>query len=168
MNKREEARSRALQDAIGALGYPGFINLFTEVEVEQSHDPGVVLMAALSCDKVDERVVESLPWLVLRYESLDWQWLVREAQRRAVQNRLGFVVALALEVAASGDCSMERLTMLSNIEERLFECRIDKEDTGWQKMPAARKKAVREARSTEAKQWRLLTEVRAQDLAYDY
>jgi hypothetical protein len=167
VSKKDEARSRALRDALGALGYPGFMNLFTEMEREFLQDPGIVLMAALACDKLEERVVEALPWVVLRFESLDWEWLVTEAKRRGVQNRLGFVVGMALKVAAEGRVtSMDRLTHLSVIEEKLFECRVEKEDVKWPAVPAAERPAVKERRSAEARQWGLLTDLRVDDLAY--
>lgn len=167
MSKKDEARSRALRDALGALGYPGFMNLFTEMEREFLQDPGIVLMAALACEKLEERVVEALPWLVLRFESLDWEWLVTEAKRRGVQNRLGFVVGLALKVAAEGRVtSMERLTQLSVIEEKLFECRVEKEDVKWPAVAAAQRPALKERRSSEARQWGLLSDLRVDDLVY--
>ncbi len=166
MTKKDQARSRTLRDALGALGYPGFVNLFTEIEAEFNHDPAIVLMAALSCNHLDERVVEALPWLVLRYPDMDWQWMVREARRRNAQNRLGFVVGLALRVAASSDGNMEKLARLSSVEEELFEYRLEKEDAQWQRVAPGQRESLRESRSNEAKQWRLLTELTDQDLAY--
>ncbi|MBI4891432.1 MAG: hypothetical protein HY821_12470 [Acidobacteria bacterium] len=167
MSKKDEARSRALRDAIGALGYPGFVNLFTEMEREFLQDPGIVLMAALACERLEERVIEALPWLVLRFEHLDWEWLVAESKRRGVQNRLGFVVGMALRVAAEGRVTtMERLTMLSGIEERLFECRVEREDAKWPSVPPPQRESLRERRSREARQWGLLSDLRIDDLVY--
>lgn len=165
MGKRDDARSRALRDALGALGYPGFLTLFSEIEAEEGgHDPAVVLMAALACERLDERVVEALPWLILRYERMDWEWLFGEARRRSVQNRLGFVVGLALKAAAGGTASMERLTQLAAIEEELFACRLNKEDGQWQDLPASRRQWIKERRSREAAQWGILSDLRPQDL----
>ncbi len=156
-----------MRDALGALGYPGFMNLFTEMEREFLQDPGVVLMAALACEKLEERVVEALPWLVLRFESLDWEWLVAEAKRRGVQNRLGFVVGMALKVAAEGRVTtMDRLTHLSVVEEQLFECRVDKEDIRWLAVAPAERQVLKERRTREARQWGLLSELRVDDLGY--
>ena len=152
---------------MGALGYPPFMNLFTEMEAEYQHDAGIVLMAALSCEKLDDRVVEALPWVVLRFETLDWAWLVAEARRRQVQNRLGFVVGMALKVAAEGRVTtMERLTRLSALEEELFECRLEKEDLKWVAVAPAQRKARTERRSRDAKQWGLFSEMQVDDLAY--
>ncbi|MBN9659618.1 MAG: hypothetical protein J0H49_15655 [Acidobacteria bacterium] len=165
--KKDLARSRVLRDSLGALGYPGFVNLFTEMEAEFEHDPAVVLIAALSCENLDDRVVEALPWLILRYNDLDWDWIKKEARQRQAQNRLGFIVSLALRVGASTYGNTEKLLKLSAIEEDLFEYRLDKEDTLCRKLPQGERQWIREARSTEARQWNLLTDLRAQDLSYN-
>jgi hypothetical protein len=164
---RPNARSRALADALGLLGYPGFQTLLTELEKDEAaaQDPAVVLIAALSAGDLDPRVVEALPWLVLRYEHLDWHWTLREARRRKVQNRLGYVVSLALRLAASG-ASSETLTHLSNIEEEIFDMRLDAEDTFCQKVPESGRDWLREARPPEARQWNILSDLRPQDLPY--
>lgn len=165
---RPNARSRALSDALGLLGYPGFQTLLTELERDEAaaQDPAVVLIAALSAGDLDPRVVEALPWLVLRYEHLDWEWALKEAQRRKAQNRLGYVVSLALRLAASGS-SNETLTHLSNIEEEIFSVRLETEDTFCRRIPEAERKWLREARPPEARQWNILSDLRPQDLPYD-
>lgn len=165
--KKEQARSRALCDALGSLGYPGFRNLLAELDEEEvQHDPAVVLLAALSCDHLDERVVEALPWLVMSFDNLDWDWIIREVRRRHAQNRLGYIVCLALRVCATAGADMERLARLSAVEERLFEYRLEKEDTLCRKVPDAERKWLRNSRPAEARQWNLLTDLRAKDLSY--
>lgn len=164
---RLNARSRALSDALGLLGYPGFQTLLTELERDEvaAQDPAVVLLAALASSDLDDRVVEALPWLVLRYPNLDWTWALKEARRRKVQNRLGYVVSLALRVAAS-DGSSEVLMNLSNIEEELFTVRLDAEDTFCQRIPEADRSWLRDARPPEARHWNILSDLRPQDLPY--
>lgn len=166
ITKKEQARSRALCDALGSLGYPGFANLLADLESGEQHDPAVVLLAALSCDHVDERVVEALPWVVMSFDNLDWEWIIREARRRNAQNRLGYIVCLALRVCADGGGSIERLAQLSSVEERIFEYRLDREDTLCRKVPDAERKWLRDSRPIEARQWNLLTDLRAKDLSY--
>ena len=156
-----------MADALGALGYPGLMNLFTEMEAEYNHDPAVVLTAALTCDNLDDRVIEALPWLVLRFPNLDWAWVVRESRSRKTQNRLGFVVTTALRVGASCYGNEELLMKLSAIEESLFEIRLEKEDTLCRRLAAAEREWLREARPAEARQWNLLTDLNPGDLAYD-
>jgi hypothetical protein len=163
--RSDELRERAIKDALGALGYPGFQSLFSGLEAEEGHDPAVVLMAALACDRLDELVVEALPWLVLRFDNLDWQWLLAEARRRGVQNRLGFVVSLAVR-AAAGSLGMDRLTRLAAIEEDLFACRLPKQETRWLRMPPARRHSAAARRSQEAAQWGVPSSLRPDEIRF--
>lgn len=55
------------------------------------------LAAALLLDDLETRVVEALPWLVEKHPGLDWNWLLARAKLGDAQNRLGFLVQLALE-----------------------------------------------------------------------
>lgn len=165
MARSDDLRLRAIQDALGALGYPGFLSLFSEIEAEEGHDPAVVLMAALACDRLEEPVVAALPWLVLRYENLDWNWLVAEARRRGVQNRLGFVVSLALRASAAS-LGMERLTRLAAIEEELFACRLPRQETRWLRLPAARRNSAAARRSEEATQWGMPSCLRSDEIRF--
>ncbi len=122
-------------------------------------------MAALACDRLDEIVVEALPWLVLRYDNLDWQWLLAEARRRGVQNRLGFVVSLAVR-AAAGSLGMDRLTRLAAIEEDLFACRLPKQETRWLRMPPARRQSAAARSSQEAAQWGVPSSLRPDEIRF--
>ena len=156
---------RALKDALGALGYPGFRTLFSGLEAEEGHDPSVVLMAALACDRIEESMLEALPWLVLRFEHLDWRWLIGEVRRRGVQNRLGFVVSLALR-AGAGMLGMERLTRLAAVEEELFACRLEREETRWPRVAPARRPVLAARRGEEAVQWGVPSLLRPVDLRF--
>lgn len=154
-----------MADALMLLGHPGFRTLFYEIEDEPAPDPGVVLIAILSCEDLDRRIVEAAPWIILRFEHLDWEWIIREARARQVQNRLGFLVNLAAQVAADNYFEQERLIFLTRLEERLFECRLDKEDSLCAKrQAAAERQRLRDTRSSEARQWGLLTDMTARDV----
>ncbi len=77
--------SAKLARALACLGYPGFRYL----RRGPKRNPAAVLLAALASDELEVRVAEALPWLVVQYPDLDWEWLVREAKQRDLQNRLG-------------------------------------------------------------------------------
>lgn len=62
-------------------------------------NPAGVLFDALNEADVETRVAEGLPWLALTYVDMDWEWLVQNAKVKDRQNRLGFAVSLATEVA---------------------------------------------------------------------
>ena len=89
------SRKRDFSRDLGALGYPGFSYL----PVRTRRNPAQVLFEALNQPNLDARVAEGLPWLALTYVDMDWNWLVRNAKVHDRQNRLGFAVFLANEVA---------------------------------------------------------------------
>src|SRR4051812_6383833 len=76
------------EDALGALGYPGFAYL----RGARRMNPAELLLLALDSADLPARTVEALPWLPLPFPNLDWEWLLREAKLRNRQNRLGFVL----------------------------------------------------------------------------
>jgi transcriptional regulator with XRE-family HTH domain len=51
-----------------ALGYPGFAYLKSKCKKK---NPGEVLLSALSPKRLESRVAEALPWLLLQYPGLD-------------------------------------------------------------------------------------------------
>ncbi len=154
--------SASLAAALASLGYPGFRQL------RRAHrkNPAVVLFAAIVASEVEVRVVEALPWLVVEYSDLDWEWLIREAKLRDVQNRLGFVVTLARQVAAKrGDASAA--SRLREIVEVLDRARLVREDTLCQaSLSEAERRWLRRTRPVEAIHWNLLTDLNARYLPY--
>src|SRR5256886_6689207 len=92
-----QTASETLASDLAALGYPGLAYL--RPRNWKPKNPGEVLLSALSREDLESRLVEALPWLVLKFWPLDRDWLVREAKLRDLQNRLGFVVTLARRLA---------------------------------------------------------------------
>lgn len=82
---------------LGALGYEPFEYLRGRLL-----NPAAVLLAALCQNDLPARVVEALPWLALHFPDLNRDWLVERAKLHDVQNRLGYVVTLAAQVAGAG------------------------------------------------------------------
>ncbi|HYU44861.1 MAG TPA: hypothetical protein VEK84_01630 [Terriglobales bacterium] len=158
----ESSPKSAFAAELGALGYPAFSHL--ETEVRQA--PAEVLLNALNRSDLDARVAEGLPWLVLTYVEMDWDWLLRTAVSLGRQNRLGFAVTLASEVAQnSGD--NEREDKLRPYLETLERLRLAQEDTFCREsMTQAERAWVREHRSATAAHWNLLTDIVAQQLSY--
>ena len=62
-------------------------------------NPADVLASALARPRLESRLVEALPWLLLRYPDLDADWLVGRARALNLTNRLGFLADLARQVA---------------------------------------------------------------------
>lgn len=148
--------SRATR-AVGALGYDGFAYL----RERQPANPAEVLLRTLGADDLDARVVESLPWLVRAYADLDWDWVVSRAKQLDLQNRLGFVVAVARGLAEA-DHDGETATVLQALEGRLENSRLQRQDAfSRRSMTAAEERWLREHSSPEATHWRMLSTLSA-------
>lgn len=153
-----------LVDELASLDYPGFAYLR---KGRATLNPSQLLLSALSADDLDARVVEALPWLLLRFEQLDTELLVREAKLRDLQNKLGFMAALARQVAESNPRFQERLTGLLDLERRLEGSRLMREETlGSRKMSQRLTAWVRHHRSSLAQHWNVLTDLKTEHLPY--
>jgi transcriptional regulator with XRE-family HTH domain len=157
--------NQLLAKQLGRLGYPGFAYLGKYV---RWRNPTEVLLAALVQNELEARTVEALPWLLQRYPQMDFDWLVGEAKRRDLQNRLGFVATLAREKAERASTSTpECARALQQLESMLEPSRLEREDTFGRK-PSSDfgRQWLRENRSEAARRWNLLTTWRAEDLRY--
>ena len=90
-----ETDDERLTELLAKLGYPGFSYL--RARTPGKH-PFEVLLTALAQKSIDARVAEALPWVAMKYAQPD-SWLVENARKFNLQNRLGFVVSLARRVA---------------------------------------------------------------------
>jgi len=91
-NRRENESQ--LAEELGAMGYAGFAYLAGK----PTRNPAELLFDALERPDLATRIAEGLPWVSLRYPDLDWDWLLSKMKLSNRQNRLGFVVALALQL----------------------------------------------------------------------
>ncbi|HZQ18918.1 MAG TPA: helix-turn-helix transcriptional regulator [Terriglobales bacterium] len=148
---------------LGALGYPAF----SYQPARALHNPAFVLFAALNEPDLDSRVAEGLPWLAWTYaDDLDWKWLVRNAKLHDRQNRLGFTVSLAREVAQARD-DKQRTKTLQQFAQLVEVSRLAREDTYCHdSMTEAEREWLRQSRSSLAKHWNLLTDLKGEQLAY--
>lgn len=149
---------------VAGLGYPGFAYLRSRHWAPKN--PGEVLLTALAQDDLEPRLVEALPWLVQRYSTLDWSWVVREAKVRDLQNRLGFVASLAGQLAVRvGDERTAR--SLVDLAAHLDRSRLAREDTLCRaSLPEPERRWLTEHRPAAAKHWNLLTDWTADALRY--
>lgn len=153
--------SASLAKALADLGYPGFRHL----SGGRSRNPAVILLAAISRHDLEVRVVESLPWLVVEYHDLDWEWLTREAKLRDAQNRLGFIVTLGRRVAEKHHAEAAR--RLREVNELLDRARLVREDTLCQRsLSDAERRWLRRERPADARHWNLLTDLDVERLPY--
>jgi transcriptional regulator with XRE-family HTH domain len=150
-----------LTEMLARLEYPGFVYLTTKTHKK---NPLEFLLTALSQQSLDARVAAALPWVALKFAKPD-SWLVENARKFNLQNRLGFVVTVAKRVAESRN--NPRISELSQLEQALDESRLVKEDF----LPRpprteTEKEWLRSNRTEEATHWNLLTRMRPEHLQY--
>lgn len=161
---RHPLTDRWVEAQLARLGYPGYAYRNRPGAV---HHPEEVLLAGLSLDELDPRLAEALPWLLLRYEGVDERRLADQAKLRNLQNRLGFVVALARQAAERNPGFRRRVEGLTRFEEALEPSRLAREETLGQPHASGRLRAwLREERSDTARHWNLLSDLKVEHLPY--
>ncbi len=147
---------------LAALGYPGFAH----VRAKARRNPAEVLLTALNAANLETRVTEGLPWLALAYADMDWDWAVQNAKLLDRQNRLGFVVTLASQLASKSN-DPHRSGRLGEYAAVLERSRLVKEDTlCHDSLTEAERKWLRANRPAEAAHWNLLTDMKAENLPH--
>jgi len=154
--------AQSLAEGLAALGYPGF----THFNPRRRVNPARLLVDALRMHDLEPRLGEALPWVAWHYADLDWDWVVREAKLHDLQNRLGFVVGLARQVAERKE-QQATAGALAAVEQRLERSRLAREDTlCHESMTQAERRWLRERRSNEAQHWNVLTSLVPDHLSY--
>ena len=82
----------------------------------------------MALDELEPRLIEALPWLFLRFEGFDVEAMTVWAKTRDLQNRLGFTVSLARQVAERHPSYRSRLDELRRFEALLERSRLVRED----------------------------------------
>ena len=156
------ANVEAWARCLGALGYPGFSYL----KARPDRNPADLLLNALMQPDLDSRVTAGLPWLAFNYTDMNWDWLVRNAKVYDLQNRLGFTVTLARQVAEKMNAAA-KVSALTEFETLLEHSRLAREDTFCHNsLTEAEKRWLRERLPAEAQRWNLLTDLTAEQLTH--
>ena len=146
---------------LSGLGYPGFAHLRP-----RKANPAAVVLETLLQKDLETRLAEALPWVLLSYPDLDWYWLVRHAKLQDVQNRLGFLVAVAKDLAADRAQFDPAFRQLSAVKRQLEHARLAREDTLCRgSMTQAERRWLKVNRSARARHWNLLTGLAADQLS---
>jgi len=151
-----------LPKLLGSLGYPAFEYL---ADRRTLANPAAVVLASLKSPDVSARVTEALPWVLVKFSGLDWDWLLAETKLANVQNRLGYLVCLARQVAEMSN-DARAVGPLEAARVQLEEARLAKEDTLGRHLTEAEKHHLRQHRPDVAEHWNVLTTLRARDLRY--
>ncbi len=160
-SQTEPLSSNRAAGALSTLGHPGFAHLGKRHRL----NPAELLVRTLSRNNVEARLVEALPWVVLHFPHLDWPWLLSNAKQNDLQNRLGFVVMVARELAERWSDSTTAET-LRKWEGALEPSRLQKEDAfAGDSLTEVERRWLRTNRSAEAAHWNLLSNVSADTLA---
>ena len=160
----EPTNNQALAEDLGKLGYPGFAYLRTRRPLK---NPTEVLLAALALTDLEARLAEALPWLLLEFSELDTHRAAARARLFNLQNRLGFVAALARLVAEANPRYEGRAAPLRELEQELRRSRLAKEETLGESLPSpAKRRWLEQNRLPEAEEWGLLTHWRPEFLRY--
>jgi transcriptional regulator with XRE-family HTH domain len=150
---------------LAALGYPGFAYM----KGVWRRNPAEVLLSALAKTDLEPRLVEALPWLLLKYPEVGGPSLVTSARAENLTNKLGYVTWLARQVAERVDASdnTSRVHTLRKLEQALSESRLVAEGTlGQDSLSSKEKEWLRQTRPREAAYWNLLTKWRPEHLSY--
>lgn len=161
-----EKNPQMLAEALGALGYPGYAYLSSPAEMS---NPAEVLLTTLAHDNLEPRLLEALPWLVLRYWDMDFDGVTEQAKKLDLQNRLGFVVNVARRMSERLSDNETRTQKLLRVEARLERSRLAREDD----FPRPNRSKAERAwllnnRPEEAKHWNLVTDLKPDQLKYGY
>jgi hypothetical protein len=159
----EKVDGQRLTEELAKLNYPGFAYVRTRVKTRH---PGEVLLTALAQESLEGRAAEALHWLLLRYWQMDLGWLVGEAKKFDLQNRLGFVVNLSRQVSERGS-EPERTQALADLESSLESGRLAREDYFYRPPRNDRERLwLLENRPDAARHWNLLSDLRPEHLQY--
>lgn len=162
MPRRVDAQE--LAEELAGLGYPGFAYLGKK---QSAKNPAELLLDALAQDRLEARLFEGLPWLLLNYWTIDKKWLVEQAKLHDLQNRLGFVVTLARSAAGRTPHNDARRIALERLESSLKGSLLAREESlESTSLTETERNWLRKHRSKEAKQWNLLTSWRPEALRY--
>lgn len=159
---KSDVRPDRVESALGRLGFPGFVHVAAR---EPLANPATVVFRAVTLDAVPARVVEALPWVFTRFVDMDWNWLVEQVKLANCQNRLGYLVLLARQLAArsaNGDSG----SRLEAVERQLSEARLLKTDAFRRDLTEAERTYLAQHRPEEAAYWNLVTRLRVEDLRY--
>lgn len=144
---------------LAGFAYPGFTYL---QKPTQPINPAAAVAGALVHSDLDPRLVEALPWVLSAFPELDWHWLNAQCRLTNQQNRLGYLVLLARDLA-----QLRVPPELVNALSQLEASRLAQESTLCREsMPAAERTWVRQHRPAAAAHWNLLTTLTADQLTH--
>jgi hypothetical protein len=148
---------------LAAIGYSGLANVEPHPHPE---NPAAVLLWGLTAKTLEPRLVEGLPWILLAFSNLDMLWVGQQAQLRNLQNRLGFLVHLAYEVARPDPRVAHRTPILAALLKSIEPSRLAREEALFEAPNEHECDRIRALRGSEAAHWNLFTLLKPEHLRY--
>ena len=147
---------------LSGLGYPGYAH-----RRPVKANPAAVVLQALLQDDLGVRLSDALPWVLLVHHDLDWKWLVTHAKQFDAQNRLGFLVGMALELADQRKFQPDAARDLRPVLAALERSRLAGEGTLCEESMTQSERAwLHQNRSNLSRHWNLLCAMTPEDLPY--
>lgn len=144
------------------LGYPGFSHLMRSRR--RKKNPADILLSALKAPKREPRIVEALPWLLLRFPDMGKDRFFKLAKMHDLQNRSGYIASLARRLAEN-DGDSYASEKLREIEDHLRPSLLAREDTLCNEtMTLTERKWLEQNRPDEARIWHVLTDLSPEHL----
>ncbi len=157
-----ETSDQHLAEGLSTLDYPGF--RYLRSHTPKKH-PNEFLLTALGQKSLDARVAEALPWVAANSAELN-SWLLENARKFNLQNRLGFVVSLARHAADRLNAS-SKTDELKQFEGLLDDSRLAKEDYFFRPPRTERETQwLRTNRTNDAVHWNLLSDMKPEHVPY--
>ena len=146
--------------ALGAFGYPGFAHA---AKANALLNPAELVARALAHNDLDVRLVEGLPWILARFPELDWDWLFGQCRLLNLQNRLGYLVQLALDLSyeETEEAGLRRAWKELDSSRLATEGTLCRES-----MREPERRWVRRHRPGTAEHWNLLTTLTADQITH--
>jgi hypothetical protein len=157
--KADKWTAEVIERRLASLRYPGF----EHIRPGTPANPAEVVLGALGNPDLDTRLVEALPWVLVSFRELDWNWLRDQAKLRNLQNRLGYTLHLARQLESDGAGARP----WPDRERELEDARLAAEGTLCRdSMPEPEREWLRTHRPKAARHWNLLTGLTVEQLPY--
>jgi transcriptional regulator with XRE-family HTH domain len=150
-----------LREDIAALGFADFAGFKKKT---RHKNPADVLFQAISKDNLDSETLKALPWLIVEFYDLKWEDVVKACKLNNLQNRLGFLISLAINIAVKKG-EFKKASSLSTIIAELEKSKLFREEYLCNSSPTPDEQTrFKSKRSKEAESWRIFTDLNIEDL----
>lgn len=165
-NETEPANIKSPDYLVSQLANLGYGKFSHFKKKSKKINPAIILLSALKSDDLESRIVEALPWLVCKFPQMDWSQVIKSAKISDAQNRLGYILSLAYEKVRT-ETDKEKESFFKELLSDLEKSRLFCEDSFQrQNLTRSEKEWLKNNRPRNAKFWRVLSNLKAEHLAF--